>query len=211
MTISGRSGPRRSIVRRHCRGKPRLQIAQMTDPELEGLKGGRCTATRWLASPRRSASFAVSLKNPPARRDSVLSLAARSSSRLPPRPRINGVARLLPVTTFARFLTAMRLDLLDPLHVNERPDHRTRLESIGDLRRPGGLGEAFSECVIDAVLHQAVVGTDAGLPPKVARHSKLKDGNRSFDDPFIGGGEKQLPAQASFAVALTGQQMAIAH
>ena len=34
------------------------------------------------------------------------------------------------------------LDLFDRLHVDERPDHRTRLELVDDLHRPCGLGEA---------------------------------------------------------------------
>jgi hypothetical protein len=32
----------------------------------------------------------------------------------------------------------VRLNLLDRLHVDERPDHGTRLEPVGDLRWPGG-------------------------------------------------------------------------
>jgi hypothetical protein len=57
----------------------------------------------------------------------------------------------------------VRLDLFDRLHVNERPDHRARLEAVGDLHRPGGLGEAPRKRVIDAVLYQNAVGADAGL------------------------------------------------
>ena len=34
----------------------------------------------------------------------------------------------------------VRLDLLDRLHVNQRADHRTWLEAVGDLYRPGGRG-----------------------------------------------------------------------
>ena len=37
----------------------------------------------------------------------------------------------------------MRLDLLDRLHVDQRADHRTRLEPVGDLHGPGGLREAL--------------------------------------------------------------------
>jgi hypothetical protein len=42
---------------------------------------------------------------------------------------------------------ATRLDLLDRLHVNLRPDHRTWLEPVGDLYRPGGLGKV---CLVNA-------------------------------------------------------------
>jgi hypothetical protein len=38
----------------------------------------------------------------------------------------------------------VRRDLLDRLDVNERPDHRTRLEPVGKLYRAGGLGEALA-------------------------------------------------------------------
>ena len=59
----------------------------------------------------------------------------------------------------------MRLDLLDRLHVDERPDYGTRLEPVGDLHhRPGDLGEALGEGAVDAVLNQNPVGADAGLP-----------------------------------------------
>jgi hypothetical protein len=54
------------------------------------------------------------------------------------------------VITLAPFFIVLAMcasTLLDRLHVDERPDHRTRLEP-GDLHRAGGLG------VIDAVLHQ---------------------------------------------------------
>ena len=57
----------------------------------------------------------------------------------------------------------MRLDLLDRLHVDQWPDHRTRLEPVGDLYRPSGVGEPLGEGVVDAVLHQDAVGADAGL------------------------------------------------
>ena len=57
----------------------------------------------------------------------------------------------------------VRLDLLDRLHVNQRADHRTRLEPVGDLHRTGGLGEALGERVVDAVLHQDAVGAHTGL------------------------------------------------
>jgi len=38
-----------------------------------------------------------------------------------------------------------------------------RLEPVGDLHRAGGLGEPLGEGVVDAVLNQNPVGTDAGL------------------------------------------------
>jgi hypothetical protein len=58
----------------------------------------------------------------------------------------------------------VRLDLLDRLHVDEWPYHRTRLEPVGDLHRAGGLGQPLGKGVIDAVLHQDPVGAHAGLP-----------------------------------------------
>jgi hypothetical protein len=48
----------------------------------------------------------------------------------------------------------VRLDLLDRLHVDQRPDHRTRLEPVGNLHRAGGLGETVGEGVGDTVLQQ---------------------------------------------------------
>src|SRR5258706_85649 len=57
----------------------------------------------------------------------------------------------------------VRLDFLDRLHVDQRPDHRTRLEPVGDLHRPSSLGEALGKGVVDAVLHQNPVGAHAGL------------------------------------------------
>jgi len=44
----------------------------------------------------------------------------------------------------------VRVDLLDRLHVDQRPDHGARLEPVGDLHRAGGLGEAPGERIIDA-------------------------------------------------------------
>jgi hypothetical protein len=58
----------------------------------------------------------------------------------------------------------MCLDLLDRLHVDQRPDDRAWLEPVCDLHRTGGLGETLGEGVVDAVLHQDAVGADAGLP-----------------------------------------------
>jgi len=57
----------------------------------------------------------------------------------------------------------VRLDLLDRLPVNERPDHRTRLEPVGDLHRARGLGEALRKRVVNAVLHQDAVSANVGL------------------------------------------------
>jgi hypothetical protein len=57
----------------------------------------------------------------------------------------------------------VRFDLLDRFHVDQGPDHRARLEPVGDLHRAGSLGEALSERVVDAVLHQDAIGADAGL------------------------------------------------
>ena len=91
----------------------------------------------------------------------VTSVKTVGSKKLPP-----WAARLPPVTTLAALLQGvgdMRLDLLARLHVDQRADHRTRLEPVGDLHRPGGLGEALGEGVVDAVLHQDAVGADAGL------------------------------------------------
>jgi hypothetical protein len=57
----------------------------------------------------------------------------------------------------------VRLDLLDRVHVDQRADHGTRLEPVGDLHRPGGLGEMLGESVVDAILHRDAVGAHAGL------------------------------------------------
>src|SRR6516162_10368735 len=57
----------------------------------------------------------------------------------------------------------VRLDLLDRLHVDTRPDHRPRLEAVGDLHRAGGLGQPLGKRVVDAVLNQDAVGADTGL------------------------------------------------
>src|SRR5205085_10011544 len=42
----------------------------------------------------------------------------------------------------------VRLHLLDRLHVDQWPHHRTRLEPVGDLHRTYGLGEALGEGVV---------------------------------------------------------------
>jgi hypothetical protein len=57
----------------------------------------------------------------------------------------------------------VRLDLLDRLHVNQRPDHGTRLKPVGDLHGTCGLGQPLGEGVVDAVLHQNSVGAHTGL------------------------------------------------
>jgi hypothetical protein len=44
----------------------------------------------------------------------------------------------------------MRLDLLDRLHVDQWPDHRARLDAVGDLHRPWALGQPLRERVMDA-------------------------------------------------------------
>jgi hypothetical protein len=46
----------------------------------------------------------------------------------------------------------MRLDLLDRLRVDQRADHRTRLEPGGELHRASGLGQVFAKGVADAIL-----------------------------------------------------------
>jgi hypothetical protein len=45
----------------------------------------------------------------------------------------------------------VRRDLLDCLHVDERPDHRTRLELVGDFIAPA-VSARLAERVIDTVL-----------------------------------------------------------
>jgi hypothetical protein len=53
------------------------------------------------------------------------------------------------------------------------PVYCARLEPVGDLHRPSGLGEALGEGIADAVLHQNPVGADAGLAgiPGISRRS----------------------------------------
>jgi len=90
----------------------------------------------------------------------VTSVSTVGSTKVPP------CAARLPPTTTSPFLKGVgdaALDLFDRLHVDPRPDHSTRLEPVGDLQRPGGLGEALGKGVIDAVLHQDAVGAHAGL------------------------------------------------
>ena len=57
----------------------------------------------------------------------------------------------------------MRLNLFDCLHVDERADHRTPLEAVGDLHRAGRLREVLRKGIVDAVLHQKSIGAHAGL------------------------------------------------
>jgi hypothetical protein len=45
----------------------------------------------------------------------------------------------------------VRRDLFDRLHVDERPDHRTRLELVGDFIAPA-VSARLAERVIDTVL-----------------------------------------------------------
>ena len=60
-------------------GKPWLEIPRSRALTLNGCRGA---VVRRLASPRRSVSLTISRKGRPARRDSALSLAATSSSRV---------------------------------------------------------------------------------------------------------------------------------
>ena len=58
------------------------------------------------------------------------------------------------MTTLAPFLTASAMcasTFSTAFIVDQRADHGTRLEPVGDLHRPGGLGEALRERVVDAV------------------------------------------------------------
>jgi hypothetical protein len=75
--------------------------------------------------------------------------------------------RLPPTATLAPLLTRVgdvRLDLFGRLHVDQRADHGTRFEAVGDLHRTRGLGQSLGEGIVDAVLHQDPVGAHAGLP-----------------------------------------------
>jgi len=54
-------------------------------------------------------------------------------------------------------------DLLDRLHVDQRANHRTRFEPVGDLHRTSVLGEPLGEGIVDAVLHQDAVGAHTSL------------------------------------------------
>src|SRR5439155_14399664 len=61
-------------------------------------------------------------------------------------------------SAFRKGVGNVGLDLLDRLHIDQRADHRAWLEPVGDLHRPGDLGKALRERIIDAVLHQDAVG-----------------------------------------------------
>ena len=60
------------------------QIPGFISPRSRAVtsKASQCVALRWLANPRRIVLFTISRKGRPARRDSALSLAAISSSRV---------------------------------------------------------------------------------------------------------------------------------
>ena len=71
----------------------------------------------------------------------VTSVSTVGSKKLPP-----CAARLPPVTTLAPFLTASAMcasTFSTAFNVDERPDHRTRLEPVGDLHRNGGLRQSL--------------------------------------------------------------------
>ena len=75
---------------------------------------------------------------------------------------------LPPVETLAPFLTASAIcasTFSNAFRFDQRPDHRTRLEPVGDLHRAGGLGKALGKGVIDAVLHQDAVGAETQVWP----------------------------------------------
>jgi hypothetical protein len=75
-------------------------------------------------------------------------------------------ACLPPVMTLAPFLTASAMcasTFSTAFMLNEGPDRGARLEPVGDLHRARGLGDALGKGVVDAVLHQDPVGSDAGL------------------------------------------------
>jgi|HubBroStandDraft_6_1064221.scaffolds.fasta_scaffold06721_7 hypothetical protein len=90
----------------------------------------------------------------------VTSVSTVGSKKLPP---CAALAAGDDLGTLLYGVGDVRLDLLDRLHVDQWPDHRAGLEPVGDLHRTGGLGEPLGEGVVDAVLHQNAIGTDAGL------------------------------------------------
>jgi hypothetical protein len=95
----------------------------------------------------------------------VTSVNPVGSKKLPPNLYVNGGAARAAGDDFGALLDGvgdMRLDLLDCLHIDQRPDHRAWLEAVGDLHRPGGLGEPLGKGVMDAVRHQDAVGADTG-------------------------------------------------
>jgi len=95
----------------------------------------------------------------------VTSASTVGSKKLPPNLYVEGGGALAAgdhLGALPHGVGDVRLDLLDRLHVDERPDHRTRFEPVGNLHRPGGLSGALGERVIDAVLRQNAVGAQAG-------------------------------------------------
>jgi len=108
----------------------------------------------------------------------VTSVSTVGSKKLPPNLYVDAGGALAAGDDLGALLDGVggvRLDFLDRLHVDQRADHRTRLEPVGDLHRAAGLGEAFGKSVVDAVLNQNPVGahtrlTAEGGPP----YSKLK-------------------------------------
>jgi hypothetical protein len=80
---------------------------------------------------------------------------------------------LPPVTPLAPFLTASAMcasTFSTAFTVDQRPDHGIRLKPVGGLHRPGGLGRPLGESVIDAVVHQDVVGRDERIWSHVKGH-----------------------------------------
>ena len=91
----------------------------------------------------------------------VTSVRTVGSKKLPPRLCCRSGGALAAGDHLGVLLDGVgdvRLDFLDRLHVDQWPDHCTRLEPVGNLRRPGGLGEPLGKCIIDAVLYQDQVG-----------------------------------------------------
>jgi hypothetical protein len=68
----------------------------------------------------------------------VTSVSTVGSKKLPPGLYCRSGGALAAGDNLGAFLDRIgdvRLDLLDRLHVDQRPDHRTRLEPVGDLYR----------------------------------------------------------------------------
>jgi ParB family chromosome partitioning protein len=122
----------------------------------------------------------------------VTSVSTVGSKKLPP-----CAARFAAQDDLGALLDGVgnvRLDLLDRLHVDQRPDHRARLEAVGDLHRAGGLGEALGKGVIDAVPHQDAVGADAGLAGiAVFRGDRVLD--RHLDVGVVKDDERRVAAE----------------
>ena len=98
----------------------------------------------------------------------------------------------------------MRLDLLDCFGVDERPDHRARFEPVGDLHRPGGLGEPLGKGVIDAVLHQNAVGAHTSLAgiPVFGRDCSL---DRHLDVGVVKDDERRVAASSNDLLDRVGE------